>query len=288
MRPRARTTSSSTTSSTDTTSSRPTAPTRRPRSSRSLLGAALAAVGGVGLAVGAPLAASAHVELDASSTVPATISVLTFAVGHGCEGSATTALAVEFPATVQAVTPTVKPGWEITRATSGAADAATDAASDAGTDGAAGAATTGGATTVTWTASDPLPDGFRDTVQVQALLPVDGAAGDVVTFPTVQTCEEGSYDWVEPPADDGSEPASPAPVLTLTDASTAGAGDAGAGSTAELGVAAVAADTAAPVDGTARLLGTGALVVGGVAVVLLTTVLRRGSGDARRATGSDR
>jgi uncharacterized protein YcnI len=100
------------------------------------------------------VAAQAHVELEASSTAPAALSVLTFAVGHGCEGSPTTSLAVTFPAEVQAVTPTVKPGWSITETP---ADAST-----------------GTGTTVTWTA-DPgsaLPDGFRDTVAVSALLPV--------------------------------------------------------------------------------------------------------------------
>ena len=137
---------------------------------------ALGAAAGLALALSAPLAASAHIELDASATAPASLSVLTFAVGHGCEGSATTALAIRFPADVQAVKPTLAPGWSV--------------AEQEAADG----------TTVTYTADAPLPDALRATVQVEALLPVDGAAGDVVAFPTLQTCVEGSTDWAETPA----------------------------------------------------------------------------------------
>jgi uncharacterized protein YcnI len=204
---------------------------------------------GLALAVSAPLAASAHVELDASTTAPASLSVLTFAVGHGCEGSATTSLAIRFPADVQAVKPTLAPGWSV--------------AEQEAVDG----------TTVTYTADTPLPDALRAAVQVEALLPVDGAAGDVVAFPTLQTCVEGSTDWAEAPAA-GTEPDHPAPTLTLTDAAT----ESGTGETQ----AAAAAPAAAPVDPVARLLGLGSLVVGVVAVMLLTIGMRRPQQGGRR------
>ncbi|KDP92612.1 MULTISPECIES: YcnI family protein [Clavibacter] len=217
---------------------------------RILAGAAV----GLALALSAPLAASAHVELDASSTAPATLSVLTFAVGHGCEGSATTSLAIRFPADVQAVKPTLAPGWSV--------------AEQEAADG----------TTVTYTADTPLPDALRATVQVEALLPVDGAAGDVVTFPTLQTCVAGSTDWAEAPAA-GTEPDHPAPAITLTDAES---GMAGMGSSATAAEAQAAAPAAAPVDPVARLLGLGALVVGVVAVMLLTIGMRRPQQGGRR------
>nr|WP_317231206.1 YcnI family protein [Clavibacter sp. MX14-G9D] len=213
---------------------------------------ALGAAAGLVLAVSAPLAASAHVELDASSTAPATLSVLTFAVGHGCEGSATTALAIRFPADVQAVKPTLAPGWSV---------AAQEAAEG---------------TTVTYTADAPLPDALRATVQVEALLPVDGEAGDVVEFPTLQTCEVGSTDWSEA-STGGTEPDNPAPAITLADASTA---DGAAASAA--GTPVTAAPAAAPVDPVARLLGLGSLVVGVVAVMLLTLGMRRPQQGGRR------
>ena len=230
-------------------------PSRIPSTSRRVLAGAAV---GLALALSAPLAASAHVELDASSTAPATLSVLTFAVGHGCEGSATTSLAIRFPADVQAVKPTLAPGWSV--AEQEAADA----------------------TTVTYTADTPLPDALRATVQVEALLPVDGAAGDVVTFPTLQTCVAGSTDWAETPAA-GTEPDHPAPAITLTDAARGtGGGMAGMGSSATGAKAAVGSSAVAPVDRVARLLGLGALVVGVVAVMLLTIGMRRPQQGGRR------
>jgi len=265
---------------------RPRARTTSPARTR-LVGAAVASAAGLALALAAPVAAQAHVELEASSTAPAALSVLTFAVGHGCEGSPTTSLAVSFPAEVQAVTPTIKPGWSITEAPADAGVGAQSAdTADTGTGTSTGTSTgmaTG--TTVTWTA-DPgsaLPDGFRDTVAVSALLPVGGEAGDLVAFPTVQTCEVGSYDWVEL-AEPGSEaePASPAPVLALTDADGGGAGASGTDDATGSQEAAAASSTPAPVDETARALALGALVVGVVGLVLLTTTLRRRAAEARR------
>ncbi|OUE23809.1 hypothetical protein BFL36_07115 [Clavibacter michiganensis] len=226
----------------------------RPPGRRRALAATGAALG-LGLALAAPLAASAHVEVDASSTAPAALSVLTFAVGHGCEGSATTALAIRFPADVQAVKPTMTPGWSV--------------AEQEAADG----------TTVTYTADTPLPDALRATVQVEALLPVDGRAGDVVAFPTLQTCVAGSTDWAETPTA-GSEPDHPAPAVTLTDAvRSTGASASASGSGAS---ASAATPAAAPVDPVARLLGLGALVVGVVAVMLLTIGMRRPQPGAGR------
>ena len=220
---------------------------------------ALGAAVGLALALSAPLATSAHIELDASATAPASLSVLTFAVGHGCEGSATTALAIRFPADVQAVKPTLAPGWSV--------------AEQEAADG----------TTVTYTADAPLPDALRATVQVEALLPVDGAAGDVVAFPTLQTCVEGSTDWAETPAA-GTEPDLPAPAITLTDAAAGtGSGATAAGTGSATGTEAAATATAvALVDPVARLLGLGALVVGVIAVMLLTIGMRRPQQGGRR------
>jgi len=250
-----------------------------------LVGAVVASAAGLALALAGPVAAQAHVELEASSTAPAALSVLTFAVGHGCEGSPTTSLAVTFPAEVQAVTPTIKPGWSITETpTAAAVGAETVDTAETGTDTSTDSGAAAG-TTVTWTAApgSALPDGFRDTVAVSALLPVGGAAGDLVAFPTVQTCEVGSYDWVEL-AEPGSdaEPASPAPVLTLTDADGGGAGASSTDDPTGSQEAAAASSAPVPVDETARALAVGALVVGVVGLVLLTTTLRRRAAEARR------
>ncbi|OUD81560.1 hypothetical protein CMMCAS02_01415 [Clavibacter michiganensis subsp. michiganensis] len=103
-----------------------------------------------------------------------------------------------------------------------------------------------------------------------------------MTFPTLQTCVAGSTDWAETPAA-GTEPDHPAPAITLTDAASGtGGGMAGMGSSATGTEAAAGSTAVTPVDPVARLLGLGALVVGVVAVMLLTIGMRRPQQGGRR------
>jgi len=143
----------------------------------------LAGAAGLTLALAAPMAASAHVALaSATSTAPGSVSVITFSLGHACDGSPTTAVAIDLPAPMSGVVPTAKAGWQV--------------ASKTDADG----------TTVTYTADTPLADGIRDTFDVQAYLP-EGAAE--LVMPAQQTCVEGGYAW------DGSDSDHPAPTLVL-------------------------------------------------------------------------
>lgn len=143
----------------------------------------LAGAAGLALALAAPTAASAHVGVaSATSTAPGTVSVITFSLGHACDGSPTTSVAIDLPAPMSGVVPTAKAGWQV--------------AAETDTDG----------TTVTYTADEPLADGIRDTFDVQAYLP-EGV--DELVMPATQTCVEGGYAW------DGSDADHPAPVLTL-------------------------------------------------------------------------
>ncbi|GMA29292.1 DUF1775 domain-containing protein [Arenivirga flava] len=154
--------------------------------SRATLTTLLAGAAGLTLALAAPTAASAHVGVaSATSTAPGTVSVITFSLGHACDGSPTTSVAIDLPAPMSGVVPTAKAGWQIA--------AETDA------DG----------TTVTYTADEPLADGIRDTFDVQAYLP-EGV--DELVMPASQTCVEGGYAW------DGSDADHPAPTLALTSA----------------------------------------------------------------------
>lgn len=79
--------------------------------------AATTLAGATLLALSAPLAASAHVEVDPSSTAAGSYSLLTFSLGHGCDGSATTGITIDIPETITSVTPTVNPGWDIDKVT---------------------------------------------------------------------------------------------------------------------------------------------------------------------------
>ena len=75
------------------------------------LGALPLALGAVVLGVAAP--ASAHVTISASTTAAGAFAVLTLSVPHGCDGSATTEIAIQIPEEVNAVTPTRNALWEV-------------------------------------------------------------------------------------------------------------------------------------------------------------------------------
>ncbi|BDZ63996.1 YcnI family copper-binding membrane protein [Agromyces mangrovi Wang et al. 2018] len=223
--------------------------------------AAAALGGGALLALAAPLAANAHVTVTPSGTAAGSYAVMTFSVAHGCEGSPTTSLAIDIPEGVASVAPTVSATWDVETVTDD------DRVSQ-----------------VVYTAVEPLPDGFRDTVELQVRIAEDAAGTDLV-FPVVQACEEGETAWVEVAAEGEEEPASPAPFITVTEST----GDAhGHGTTddsadeehsdeahAESTEASEASD-ASETDVLARVLGIGGLVVGAVGIVLAVTA-RRGA-----------
>lgn len=135
---------------------------------------------GIILALGAPLSASAHVSVDASSTAAGSYTVLTFSVPHGCEGSSTTVVAIEIPQGIDSVTPTVNPNWTISRTTEPFEPAAADGSERTAQ--------------VVYTAATPLPADQRDTFELSLKLP-EGEAGDVVEFPVLQSCEVGETLW---------------------------------------------------------------------------------------------
>ena len=217
---------------------------------------ALSIAGAVALAVAAPLSASAHVGVEPSNTAAGSYSLLTFAVPHGCDASSTTKVTIDIPQDVLSVTPTVNPNWTVEKISSD-----------------------GHVDQVVYTALTPLPDGYRDTLVLEMPLP-NGEAGDVLEFPTLQTCEVGETAWNES-TEDGEEPEHPSPAITLTAAAEGGDAHAGHGAAEDAG-AAEAEDAAAepvaavaPIDEFARILGIGGLVVGVLGVVVATTAIRR-------------
>ena len=160
--------------------------------------AAMAAVPAalVVLVVGVAAPASAHVTLDASTTGAGTTSVLTMDVPHGCEGSATTEVAVRVPAGVTDVEAAHTDRW-------------TAAVTDEG---------------VSFRTEQPLPDGMREQVVFSVRLP--DRVGAELVFPVVQRCEVGETAWTEVGEDDAARAdlEMPAPVIVVTaaDGSTAG------------------------------------------------------------------
>jgi len=176
-------------------------------SSKLCSGAALLAV-----AVAGPV--WAHVTLSQTQATAGAFYTGYFRVGHGCAGSATTALKVEVPPDVTDVKPQPKPGWtlRIERETSPAPTV----------DG-KGRKVRSRVLALTWSGG-PLPDEEWDEFGVSARLPARTGA---VSFPVIQTCEQGEERWTEPPAaaahagpHHGMGPATsrPAPTIMLTPA----------------------------------------------------------------------
>ena len=222
-------------------------PARRPRSRRLVIGA----VAGVALAVGVPLAASA----GGTET-------LTFSFSHGCDGSPTTALAIDIPEGVGNVTPIVQGGWTIAR--------------EAGADGVP--------TRVVFTAGTPVEDHLKATVSMDVLFD-ESAAGTAIPFPVTQTCVTGETAWTQI-AEEGQDPHdldAPAPVVEVgpvaDDAASHGhdttgsAADEAEASDAEAQASGTTDSAANDADPVARWLAAGGLVAG---IAALVVVLVRG------------
>ncbi|MFC4069910.1 YcnI family copper-binding membrane protein [Actinoplanes subglobosus] len=147
-------------------------------------GAAALAVGIVGLA--SP--ASAHVTVTSSTTAAGAHAVLQFSVAHGCEDSPTTGITIQIPAQITSVTPTRHPLWQVTKQIEKIDPPVADAH---------GNQVTERVTTVTYRTGTPLPDGYRDVLELAVQLP--GTAGTDLLFPTIQTCQTGESAWIEVP-----------------------------------------------------------------------------------------
>ncbi|MGA8258504.1 MAG: YcnI family protein [Nocardioides sp.] len=184
-----------------------------PISARSL--ARPAALVGAAAAIAITLAApaSAHVSAAASETAAGSYTVVTFSVPHGCDGKATTKVEISIPEGINSVTPTRNPYYDVAKQAEQLNPPVTDAHGNELTERIA---------TVTYTAKTPLPDGFRDSFELSLQLPED-AAGENLAFPTIQTCTQGQTAWTEVAAEgQEGELESPAPVVTVTEASGEG------------------------------------------------------------------
>lgn len=222
---------------------------------------------GLLLAVAVPLSASAHVGVTPDATAAGSYTVLTFAVPHGCDGSATTAIAIDIPESIASVTPTINPGWDVSKIMTPLETPATSAAGEAATERVG---------QVVYTAKTALADGYRETFALSLQLPVD-AAGTTLDFPVMQTCETGSTNWNEVPAEGADEDSveHPAPSIVVTDAvATEADGDpVSAVDTASTDASGSSTDSST--DVLARVFGIGGLIVGAVGVVIAIVATRR-------------
>jgi uncharacterized protein YcnI len=110
----------------------------------------------------AAASAHAHVSLEQNAATAGSYQKLVFRVGHGCNGSPTTAVSIRLPEGFAAMHPMPKAGWNIERTTDN----------------------------LTWRGG-PLPDDFYEEFVMFGKLP---AAGSHV-FKIVQSCQAGSVNW---------------------------------------------------------------------------------------------
>ena len=158
--------------------------------------------------------ASAHVDATSSETAAGAYTLVTFAVGHGCDGSPTTAVTITLPEELNSATPTVNPNWTISTSTQKLDTPRTLAN---------GSKISERTASITYTAKTPLIDHQRDTFTLSLQLPE--SVGTTLNFPTLQKCETGQTDWKEIPAAgaDHDSVKAPAPALTITKAVAADA-----------------------------------------------------------------
>ena len=178
------------------------------------LGAFPAATAAIALSLAAP--AGAHVTATPSTAAAGAYTVVTFSVGHGCEGSPTTKIEIQVPESVLSVTPSRNPFYDVEKTIEKLDEPVADAHGNEVTERTA---------SIVYTASTPLPDGERDAFELSFQLP--DAEGETLSFPTIQTCQKGETGWTEVPADgqDAEELESPAPAFEIVAAEAGGHDD---------------------------------------------------------------
>jgi periplasmic copper chaperone A len=163
------------------------------------------------LAIAVP--ASAHVFIVESDVVRGGFGTeITIRVPHGCDGAATTALAVQIPAGVTSVKPKLMPGWTIdVVSTPPVLPSMAPGASF--TDEQLDAMNAPVVSSIKWSGGD-LPDNEYADFQVNAVFP---EAPGTIALPAVQYCGDTQVAWIEIPAA-GEDPETlehPAPTVTV-------------------------------------------------------------------------
>jgi periplasmic copper chaperone A len=135
-----------------------------------------------------------HVVLQDGAAAAGASYRATLRVGHGCGTSPTSAMRVTIPAGFNGAQPMPKPGWTLS----------TKVGKLAQPYEAHGTKYTDGVLEITWTANGPdnaLPADYYDEFVLRGTTPT---APGPIWFKVVQSCAQGSNDWVEVPASGSS------------------------------------------------------------------------------------
>lgn len=169
---------------------------------------ALSAVTGLVVLVAAP--AYAHVTVNPNSAAKGSYAKLTFRVPNETDDATTAAFEINFPTDHPLASVSVEPvpGWSFAVAKE---TLAKPIESDDG-------AVTDAVTKITWTGGAIAPGEFQEFSVSVGPLPTDA---DSLTFKALQTYDNGSIvRWIDPTPTSGAEPDHPAPVLSLTAATS--------------------------------------------------------------------
>jgi len=197
--------------------------------------------------VGIHSPASAHITLARGETQVNAAYKAVLKVPHGCDGQATQAVHVQIPDGVISVKPMPKPGWklQVTRA------------AYKKTYQSHGKPVTEGAREIAWSGGS-LPDDYYDEFTFVGFVTSDFSPGDIIRFPTIQTCASTEARWTEIPASGQSahDLKAPAPaVRVVSDTMTVGQGGMDHGMMNHGGVDHGQMGAAAPVGGESFTIG---------------------------------
>lgn len=147
-----------------------------------------------------PISAGAHVTATPNSGAAGAYVRLSFAVTHGCDGSATTEVRIRLPPEIVTARAQAKPGWtiEIVRERLAVPVPAGH-----------GKTTDQRVVEVVWKGAR-LDDAHYDEFGLSLRLPAQG--NQTLFFPVTQICEDGSIAWHGVPAPGQAWSALPAPA----------------------------------------------------------------------------
>lgn len=236
----------------------------------------VAAVAATALVATAPIA-GAHVSVDPGEATKGGFATLAFRVPNERDDASTVEVQVNLPTDTPLTSVRVQPtpGWEYE-----VGRTELDQPIENGDE-----EITEVVETITWTGGEIGVDEFEEFHVSVGRLPEDA---DHMLFPTVQIYDSGEeVRWIEDPTG-GTEPESPAPMLTLVDpedeadGSGGGADDAGAEADSEVALPVGGEEDD---DGTATGLAIAAIVVGGLGLIVggIALTRTRSSGTASGA-----
>lgn len=234
--------------------------------------AAAALAAGALIAIGAPLAASAHVSITPGSAEPGSYTVVTVKVPSESETATTTKLELTLPSDTPFSSVRYVPvaGWTTELVTTTLPEPVTVGESEI----------TEAVTKVIWTAAagSEIMNGQLQQFAL-SLGPVPDTGS--VMFIADQYYSDGTIvSWSEPTVEGEEEPSKPAPVLYINDAAPSdhhagGAAEDEAAHADDEDMTMTAATTATGDDIVARVLGIAGLVLGAVGIVFGITARRQ-------------